>query len=106
MTDLPEQTGCVVVGGGPGGLFLAVLLARQGVDVTLLEAHHDFDRAFRGDTIHPATLELLDDLGLAAAVHAEPHSKVHEARLTTPQATYVLASFARLAEVRDLLAGW
>jgi 2-polyprenyl-6-methoxyphenol hydroxylase-like FAD-dependent oxidoreductase len=96
MTDLPERTGCVVVGGGPGGMFLAVLLARQGVDVTLLEMHHDFDREFRGDTIHPSTLELLDDLGLAEAVHAEPHAKLRAAALSTPDATYRVAPFDRL----------
>jgi NADPH-dependent 2,4-dienoyl-CoA reductase/sulfur reductase-like enzyme len=47
-----EQTACCIVGGGPGGMMLALLLARKGVPVTLLEAHKDFDREFRGDTIH------------------------------------------------------
>ncbi len=59
------QTTCCVVGGGPGGVMLALLLARQRVPVTLLEQHKDFDREFRGDTIHPSTLELLDQIGLA-----------------------------------------
>src|SRR5262245_49521294 len=89
-------TGCCIVGGGPGGRFLAVLLARQGVDVTLLEAHHDFDRDFRGDTIHPTTMELLDELGLANEVLALPHGKVHQFTLTTPEATYKMADFSRL----------
>jgi 2-polyprenyl-6-methoxyphenol hydroxylase-like FAD-dependent oxidoreductase len=69
------HTGCCVVGGGPGGLMLALLLARRGVAVTLLEAHHDFDRQFRGDTLHPAILEILDQIGLAEALHQLPHVK-------------------------------
>ena len=52
-----HQTTCCIVGGGPGGLTLGLLLARRGVPVTLLEAHPTFDRDFRGDTIHPAILE-------------------------------------------------
>jgi choline dehydrogenase-like flavoprotein len=51
------RTTCCVVGGGPGGAVLALLLARKGIDVTLLEAHGDFDRDFRGDTLHPSVLE-------------------------------------------------
>ena len=49
-----HQTGCCVVGAGPAGMMLALLMARKDVPVTLLEAHHDFDRDFRGDTIHPS----------------------------------------------------
>jgi 2-polyprenyl-6-methoxyphenol hydroxylase-like FAD-dependent oxidoreductase len=62
-----QETACCVVGGGPGGLVLALLLARHGIPVTLLEAHPDFDRQFRGDTLHPAILEILDQIGLADA---------------------------------------
>ena len=55
-----EETTCCVVGGGPAGVFLSYLLACNGVSVILLEAHRDFDRKFRGDTIHPSILENLD----------------------------------------------
>lgn len=65
-----SRTTCCVVGGGPAGAVLALLLARRGVDVTLLEAHSDFDRKFRGDTIHPSVMELMDRLGLIEEVLA------------------------------------
>ena len=55
-----EETRCVIAGAGPGGSMLALLFARRGVPVTLLEMHKDFDREFRGDTVHPSTLEILD----------------------------------------------
>jgi 2-polyprenyl-6-methoxyphenol hydroxylase-like FAD-dependent oxidoreductase len=70
-----ERTSCCVVGGGPGGMMLALLLARRGVPVTLLEAHPDFDRQFRGDTLHPAILEVLDQIGLAEKLLELPHAK-------------------------------
>jgi 2-polyprenyl-6-methoxyphenol hydroxylase-like FAD-dependent oxidoreductase len=71
-----ERTTCCIVGGGPGGAMLALLLARRGVNVTLLEMHQDFDREFRGDTIHPSTMEILDQIGLADKLHEIPHTKV------------------------------
>jgi 2-polyprenyl-6-methoxyphenol hydroxylase-like FAD-dependent oxidoreductase len=76
----PEAPGgdaaCVVVGCGPAGAVLGLLLARAGLDVLVLEKHGDFLRDFRGDTIHPSTLETLDELGLAERFLALPHSRV------------------------------
>ena len=58
------ETRCVIVGGGPAGMMAGYLLARAGVSVVVLEKHADFNRDFRGDTIHPSTLELMYELGL------------------------------------------
>jgi 2-polyprenyl-6-methoxyphenol hydroxylase-like FAD-dependent oxidoreductase len=74
-----QQTICCIVGGGPAGAVLALLLARQGVPVILLEAHADFDRDFRGDTLHPSILEVLDEIGLADRLLELPHAKVSTA---------------------------
>lgn len=71
-----QQTTCCVVGGGPAGAVLALLLARKGIAVTLLEAHGDFDRDFRGDTLHPSVMENMDELGLSDRLLQLPHSKV------------------------------
>ena len=78
-----QQTTCCVVGAGPAGAVLALLLARQGIPVVLLEAHADFDRDFRGDTIHPATMQVLDAIGLADRVLELPHRKIRQALLPT-----------------------
>ena len=70
-----KQAECCIVGGGPAGVILALLLARQGVKTILLEAHSDFDRDFRGDTIHPSTLELMDQIGLVRKLLAIRHRR-------------------------------
>jgi 2-polyprenyl-6-methoxyphenol hydroxylase-like FAD-dependent oxidoreductase len=89
-------TACIVVGGGPGGVVLTLLLARSGVDVTLLEGHTDFDRDFRGDTIHPSTLDVLDQLGLADRLHELPHAKMRAMKLVTPSGPVEVARFHEL----------
>src|SRR5512147_2094484 len=79
-----RETACCIVGGGPAGAVLALLLARQGVAVTLLEQHADFDRDFRGDTLHPSILEVLDEIDLADRLLELPHAKVRTATVPTP----------------------
>jgi len=71
-----QQTTCCIVGSGPAGAFLALLLARKGVPVILLEAHTDFDREFRADSVHPAIMENLERLGLADDVLQLRHTKM------------------------------
>ena len=75
MATQQLSTRCCIVGGGPCGLMLGFLLARAGVDVVVLEKHADFLRDFRGDTIHPSTLELMDELGLLDEFLELPHQK-------------------------------
>ena len=91
-----DSTRCCIVGGGPAGVILALLLARRGVSTSLLEAHGDFDRAFRGDTVHPSTLEMLHDLGLADPLLARDHGKLHRMTLHSGQTATVIADFTRL----------
>ena len=70
------DTSCCVVGGGPAGIMLGYLLARQGVPVTVLEKHNDFFRDFRGDTVHPSTLQVMHELGVLDDFLKIPHQKI------------------------------
>jgi 2-polyprenyl-6-methoxyphenol hydroxylase-like FAD-dependent oxidoreductase len=91
-----RETTCCVVGGGPGGMMLALLLARRGVPVTLLEQHKDFDREFRGDTIHPSIMEILDQIGLAEPLHELRHAKIYGPTLQIANTTFKPVDFRRL----------
>jgi len=89
-------TRCCIAGGGPAGIMLALLLARADVDVVVLEKHADFLRDFRGDTIHPSTLEVLDELGLLDAFLRLPHQKVSRLNVQIGTETVALGHFAAL----------
>ncbi|WP_016697876.1 FAD-dependent oxidoreductase [Actinoalloteichus spitiensis] len=91
-----RATDCVVIGGGPAGMMLGLLLARAGVEVTVLEKHGDFLRDFRGDTVHASTLQLLDELGLGPAFDAVPHRLVEHFQILTDSGPVVTADLRRL----------
>src|ERR1700722_7048631 len=87
---------CCIVGGGPAGVMLGLLLARAGVDVLVLEKHADFLRDFRGDTIHPSTLEVMHELGILDELLARPHQKIRELAGQIGEETVTIADFTHL----------
>jgi 2-polyprenyl-6-methoxyphenol hydroxylase-like FAD-dependent oxidoreductase len=91
-----ERTACLVVGGGPAGLVLGLLMARAGVETTVLEKHGDFLRDFRGDTVHASTLTLLDELGLGERFAALPQRRLQSMQVQTD------GGVARVADMRRL----
>jgi 2-polyprenyl-6-methoxyphenol hydroxylase-like FAD-dependent oxidoreductase len=90
------RTRCCVVGGGPAGMIVGFLLARMGVDVVVLEKHADFLRDFRGDTIHPSTLEIMYELGVLDEFLKRPHQKVFHLAGQIGNETVAIADFTHL----------
>lgn len=91
-----QSTDCCIVGGGPAGAVLALLLARRGITVTLLEAHRDFDRDFRGDTLHPSVMEIMEELGLAERLLQLPHTKMRTGTFMAQGQAFLTLDFSRL----------
>ncbi len=89
-------TTCCIAGGGPAGMMLGLLLARAGIDVIVLEKHADFLRDFRGDTIHPSTLELMHELGLLDEFLKRPHQEVREIAAHVGDWQFKVADFSHL----------
>jgi 2-polyprenyl-6-methoxyphenol hydroxylase-like FAD-dependent oxidoreductase len=96
MTDQIDRVTCVIAGGGPAGIMLGLLLARAGVAVMVLEKHRDFLRDFRGDTIHPSTLQIMYELGVLDAFLARAHQEVRELRGIIGRSEISLADFTHL----------
>src|SRR5450755_3564370 len=96
MPDSAISTRCCIAGGGPAGMMLGFLLARAGVEVVVLEKHADFLRDFRGDTIHPSTLEVMYELGLLDDFLREPHQEARELAANFAGVEFPLANFAHL----------
>ena len=90
------STRCCIAGGGPAGMMLGLLLARAGIAVTVLEKHADFLRDFRGDTVHPSTLQLLHELGLLEEFLRRPHDRVEVLRVNIGASEVAVADFGRL----------
>src|SRR5437763_11782822 len=96
QTEKPEQTEettCCIVGSGPAGAVMALLLARKGIPVMLLEEHMDFDRDFRGDSIHPSTMQIMDEIGLAERLLQLRHTELHTLSVQASEGTFTLADF-------------
>src|SRR5271165_4306829 len=96
MPDQTLQTTCCVVGGGPAGVVLGYLLARAGVEVTVLERPPDFNRDFRGDTVHPSTLEVMYELGLLQDFLKVPHQQLTTVGGTFGDFAFQTADFRHL----------
>ncbi|MDK2632113.1 FAD-dependent oxidoreductase [Pantoea stewartii subsp. indologenes] len=91
-----DSADCCIIGGGPAGLMLAYLLARTGLQVVVLEKHADFLRDFRGDTIHPSTLQIMHHLGLLDALLTLPHQRVEKLQAEMGGEEVTMADFSRL----------
>jgi 2-polyprenyl-6-methoxyphenol hydroxylase-like FAD-dependent oxidoreductase len=96
MASRTQRTSCCIVGGGPAGIMAGLLLARAGVGVLVLEKHADFLRDFRGDTVHPSTLEILDQLGLYDQFLRLPHTKAYRLRGRFGRLEATFADFTHL----------
>src|SRR5271169_4500185 len=96
MADQTHSTTCCIVGGGPAGVMLGYLLARSGVQVTVLEKHADFFRDFRGDTVHPSTLEVIYELGLLDEFLRLPHQELRSATGVFGGYSFRAADFSHL----------
>ncbi len=96
MNDAVLSTRCVIAGGGPAGMMAGFLLARAGIDVIVLEKHEDFLRDFRGDTVHPSTLNLMRELGLLDEFLALPHQKVFQLEGWVGDERAILGDFSSL----------
>ena len=93
MASAIVETTCCIVGGGPAGMMLGYLLARRGIEVAVLEKHEDFFRDFRGDTVHPSTLEVLKELGLLEEFLKLPHQRVESVGIVIGGSTFEVADF-------------
>ena len=90
------KTDCVIAGGGPAGMMMGFLLARAGVDVVVLEKHADFLRDFRGDTIHPSTLDVMHELGLLDEFLRRPHDELRQVAVRVGREQAQLADFSHV----------
>src|SRR6202000_1530386 len=98
------STSCVIAGGGPAGMMLGYLLARAGGDVTGLEKHKDFLRDFRGDTVHPSTLQVMHELGLLDEFLKLPYTRINTANIEFDDREFTIGDFSYLPTVCKFIA--
>jgi 2-polyprenyl-6-methoxyphenol hydroxylase-like FAD-dependent oxidoreductase len=104
MKSLPQRVTCCIAGGGPAGVMLGFLLARAGISTLVLERHKDFFRDFRGDTIHPSTLQIMHELGLLDAFLKLPHQQIRALRVLVGDTEIQVADFRHLPTVCKYIA--
>ena len=95
-SDIPDKTQVCIIGAGPAGVIAAYIFALRGVSVVLLEGMKDFDREFRGDTLHASSLEILEQLGLADEILEQTHSRIEKLSFTFPDQVITLADFSAM----------
>lgn len=93
---MTSPSSLLIVGGGPAGMLAGLLFARAGVPVRVLEKHADFFRDFRGDTVHPSTMEILDQLGMLARFLARPHQRVTGAEVRVAGRYWTIGDLSHL----------
>ncbi len=98
------STTCVIAGGGPAGMMCGYLLARAGVDVTVLEKHKDFLRDFRGDTVHPSTLQVMHELGLLEEFLKLPHTRIRTGNIEIGDEHFTIGDFGYLPTAAKFIA--
>src|ERR1700690_1313148 len=104
MADSSITTTCCIAGGGPAGMMLGFLLARSGIDVVVLEKHADFFRDFRGDTVHPSTLDLMHELGVLDQFLSVRHQEVTSAGAVFGVFSFQAADFSSVPTLCKFLA--
>ena len=95
-TDYPDKTQVCIIGGGPAGVISAYLFALRGISVVLVEGKKDFDREFRGDSLHASSLEILEQLGLADEILEQTDSRIEKLSLTFPNSVITIADFSAM----------
>src|SRR5712672_3614037 len=104
MNSSTLEATCCIAGGGPAGIMAGFLLARAGVRTVVLERHGDFFRDFRGDTIHPSTLQIMHELGLLDAFLKLPHQAIRNLRAKIGDTEIQIADFSHLPTVCKYIA--